>query len=319
MPPPTGSRLPQSATFTLPKEKPVLISQSSNATVISEPTQIDAYNSTMPKFLIGQAELYYTVSGNHAGDWLLLIPGFASDTSTWALMLPELIQDYRILRLDNRGIGQSSTSEHEYRVTDLAQDIAVLLEHLGINAVHVAGHSLGGQIAQELVFLAPEKVKSLILLATWAMPDPKFQALMQLLGDLATRLEMRFYLKSLVHWLFSQRFFATPQAINQIFQGIDSIPNLPSPQELAHQSQAIIQSNTISRLVSIHCPTLILHGDQDLITPIKFAHQLAQGIPQAQFAVLPETGHGSIIESSQLVTGAMLAFLESLKGEGSKP
>ncbi|MDS3859523.1 alpha/beta hydrolase [Thermosynechococcaceae cyanobacterium BACA0444] len=233
-------------------------------------------------------------------------------------MVPDLVQDYRILRLDNRGIGQSSTSEHEYRVTDLAQDIAVLLEYLGINAVHVAGHSLGGQIAQELVFLAPGKVKSLILLATWAMPDPKFQALMQLLGDLATRLEMRFYLKSLVHWLFSDRFFATPQALGQLLETLDSIPDLPSPQALVHQSQAIIQSNTVSRLASIHCPALILHGDQDLITPIKFAHQLAQGIPQAQLAILPETGDGSIIESPQLVTGAMLAFLKSIKGEERK-
>lgn len=266
----------------------------------------------MPKFSVDQVELHYTLSCNSDGDWLLLIPGFASDTTTWAFMLPDLIVDYQVLRLDNRGIGQSSASGSEYSVTDLAHDIVALLEHLGINDVHVVGHSLGGQIAQELTLLVPEKVKSLSLLSTWATPDAKFQALVQLFADLATRLEMRFYMKSLAHWSFSDRFFANTQAMEQLFSTLDAIPNLPEPQELVHQSHAIIHSNTSSKLGDIHCPTLILHGDQDLITPLKFAHQLAQGIPQAQLVILPETAHGCVIESAALVTDAIQSFLQAL-------
>ncbi len=266
----------------------------------------------MPKLHVNGIDLFYSITGLETGDWLLLIPGFASDTTTWALMLPELAKKYRVLGLDNRDSGQSDSIEIPYSMTEMARDAAALLAQLEIQAVHVIGHSMGGQIAQELALLHPGQVKSLTLIATWAETDAKFRALLAFFGELPQKLAITDYLKSLVHWSLSNRFFARPQALEEIFNAIESNPHPPTAAGLWHQSQAIIHSNTGPRLSDITCPTLVLHGDQDLITPLYFGEELATGIPQAELVVLANTGHGCVIEAATEVNQALLKFLDNL-------
>ncbi len=267
----------------------------------------------MPKISLESRNIFYTDNGFPDSDCLLLIAGFASDTNTWALMMSELSKTYRVIRLDNCGVGQSSGLHGPYSIQQMATDAAAVLTHLGINRAHVVGHSMGGQIAQELTLLQPQTVKSLTLISTWAVPDAKFQALMQFLGELPHKLDLTDYLQSLMHWSFGERFFAKPEIIAEIQLAIANNSYPPSPESLFWQSQAIIQANTGSRLGQISCPTLILHGDQDLITPLKFAQQLKAGIPQAQVVILPNTAHGAVIEAAAEVIQALLTFLENLE------
>lgn len=132
-------------------------------------------------------DLYYNIQGPSENESLLLIAGFDSDSSTWATMMRSLVKQYQVLRFDNRGVGQSEAPDSPYSIKQMAADAAALLDYLSISQVHVAGHSMGGQIAQELALAYPEKIQSLILLSSWARGDEKFNSLIKLFGDLTQK------------------------------------------------------------------------------------------------------------------------------------
>lgn len=257
-------------------------------------------------------DLFYTIQGSSQNEPLLLVAGFDSDSSTWAAMMPLLVEQYQVLRFDNRGIGQSSAPDSPYSIKQMAEDAAALLDYLSISQVNVAGSSMGGQIAQELALAHPEKIKSLIILSSWASRDDKFNSLIEMFGDLAQKLEGTLYQKVLLPWVFTDAFYSTG-AMEQLLNLIENQPFPPTPHGLYHQSRAILSSDTSDRLADIHCPTLVVVGEEDLLTPIKFSQQLAQGIPQAELAILEHGGHALVVESADAVVKVMLHFLAKHK------
>lgn len=268
----------------------------------------------MPIAQVNGIELFYTVQGENINPPLLLISGFNSDSSAWASVMSLLVKHYQVIRFDNRGIGRSTAPDHPYTVQQMAADTAALLDSLSIETAHIAGHSMGGQIAQELALAYPGKVQSLSLLSCWAQRDAKFNSLIQLFGDLAQQLDSRLYHQILVPWLFTESFYSIPDLMDQLLAWIDSQPFPPTPHGLYHQSRAVLTSGTIDRLAQIHCPTLVLVGQEDLLTPVRFSQQLAEGIPGAELVVIEQGGHSFIVETPVAVGQAMLRFLASVTG-----
>ncbi|HBB34952.1 MAG TPA: alpha/beta hydrolase [Cyanobacteria bacterium UBA8803] len=263
----------------------------------------------MPVIQANGINLYYKIQGSKEKELLLLIAGFDSDSSTWAAMMQLLVQQYRVLRFDNRGMGQSEAPNTPYSIKQMATDAAALLDYLSIERVHIAGHSMGGQIAQELALAHPEKIQSLILLSSWAKGDEKFNSLIKLFGDLTDKIEGKLYQRVLLPWLFTDAFYSTPRAMVQLIYLIENYPFPPTPHGLYYQTQAILGSDTSDRLTNIHCPTLVIVGKEDLLTPVRFSEQLAQGIPKAELTILEQGGHAFIVESADSVAKVMLDFL----------
>ncbi|MDH6056894.1 alpha/beta fold hydrolase [Umezakia ovalisporum] len=264
----------------------------------------------MPKFKVNEIDLFYDIKGQ--GEPLLLISGFLCDHSYWSLIMPSLVSEYQVIRVDNRGMGRSSAPNSPYSLQDMAKDVAALLDHIGIDQVNVVGHSMGGQIAQELVLANPEKVKSLILLSTLAQGDGRFNHVIETWGDLPSSIDMRLYEKVVLPWVFTDEFYAIPNMVEELIEWAVNYPFAPDQKTLYYHSRAILASNTIDRLYNIHCPTLILVGRQDIITPVKFSQQLAEGIPHAELVVIDRGGHGFLIESSHQVISVILQFLRKL-------
>lgn len=261
----------------------------------------------MPKIQVNKIDLFYDIQGT--GEPLLLIAGFNSDSSSWSAMMPALVKHYQTIRLDNRGVGQSSAPDSPYSIKQMAADAAALLDYLGIPQAHVVGHSMGGQIAQELALLHTENVRSLILLSSLAKGDSKFQALIELFGVLSLKLDSILYQKTLLPWLFTEAFYSTAGASEQLLNALQEYPFLPTPHGLYHQSRAILDSDTSDRLADISHPTLVVVGKEDLVTPVKFSEQLAQGIPNAELVILDRGGHAFVVESAETVVKEMLNFL----------
>lgn len=264
----------------------------------------------MPKVEANGIELFYNIQG--AGEPLLLIAGFSCDCSFWLAMLPSLVEQYQVIRFDNRGSGQSSAPDSPYTIQQMAADAAALLDALSIAKVHVAGHSMGGQIAQELTLAVPEKVQSLMLLSSLAKSDGKLHTLVEMLGDLPGKVDAELYWKVLLPWLVTDEVFDTPGAIEQAIEMLLENPFLPTPHGLYHQSRAVLASDTSHRLKDIRCPALVLVGKEDILTPVKFSLELAQGIPNAELVILERGGH-SLAEIVEAVTQVMLNFLAKLQ------
>lgn len=261
----------------------------------------------MPKLQVNEIDLFYDIKGD--GEPLLLIAGFLCDRSYWSLIMPSLVDQYQVIRVDNRGMGRSSAPDSPYSIQQMANDLTALLNHIGIHQVNVVGHSMGGQIAQELVLSDPTRVKSLILLSSLAQGDRKFHQIIETWGDLPGNIDLKLYEKVVFPWIFTDKLYAIPGMVEQLIEWAVNYPFAPARHTLYHHSRAILGSDTKDRLQNIHCPTLILVGREDILTPVKFSQQLAAGIPHAELVVIDSCGHGLLIESPEMVVSLMGEFL----------
>ncbi|MEA5583272.1 alpha/beta hydrolase [Nodularia harveyana UHCC-0300] len=264
----------------------------------------------MPQVQINGINFFYDIKGQ--GEPLLLIAGFLCDHSYWSLIMPSLTREYQVIRVDNRGMGRSSAPDHPYTIQQMANDVTALLDHIGIHQVNVVGHSMGGQIAQELVLSDPRRVKSLILLSTLAKGDGRFNSVIETWGDLFCTIDLKLYEKVVFPWIFSDQLYDVPGMVEQLIEWAINYPFPPAKHTLYHHSRAIIGSNTEDRLQNIHCPTLILVSRQDILTPVKFSEELARGIPHAELEIIDGGGHNLLIESSESVISLMRKFLSGL-------
>jgi pimeloyl-ACP methyl ester carboxylesterase len=120
----------------------------------------------MPTARINGCTTHYQQIGK--GRDLILIHGLLGNLAFWYFsVLPELLQDFRVCLYDMRGHGRSEMSRTGYRSIDLAEDLAGLMEHLGIEQAHVVGHSFGGAVALHFAANCPERVLSLTLADAW--------------------------------------------------------------------------------------------------------------------------------------------------------
>jgi pimeloyl-ACP methyl ester carboxylesterase len=257
----------------------------------------------MPKVLVNGSEIYYEAHG--AGEPLLLIAGFACDHTIWSLVIPSLAQHYRVIAFDNRGVGQSPGSAVRESIRLMADDAAGLLDVLGIGPAHVAGHSMGGMIAQELALAHPDQVRSLLLLSSCAQMDARGKMIIESWGQLASMLDAATLSRLILPWIHTRAFFETPGAVEQLIEQFLAYPYPPSPQALRGQSLAISSFDVSKRLHEIDCPTVVLTGEQDILFPVEFSEQLVQGIRGAQLVVLESAGHGLLMESPEPVANAM--------------
>lgn len=168
---------------------------------------------------------------------------------------------------------------------------------------------MGGQIAQELALAHPGRVRSLVLLSSCAKCDERSKALIETFGELPPLIDVRTNARLIMPWLYTNAFFERPGAVEQLIAFFLQNPFPPTPEAMYQQSWAITACDTSARLGAIRCPTLILVGKEDILLPVPFSQELAQGIPSAELVVLEKTGHGLLIETPDAVASAMLDFL----------
>lgn len=274
----------------------------------------------MPLAKIPDGELYYESHGD--GDPLLLIAGFGCDHLYWSLVLPGLAAKHRVIVFDNRGTGQTTAPVASLTVQSMAADAAALLDALAISTAHIAGHSMGGMIAQELAAAHPAKMRSLTLIATTARLDERGRAIVELWGDLPSLTDPRTMCQLIAHWMYTNRFFATPGALDKLIDEMLSVKHPPTLEGIREQSLAISRADTTSRLNQIRCPTLIVAGREDIVMPAEFTRNLADDIPDAELLVIEDAGHGLLIETPAQFVDAFHYFLtrrQFLFGSYSKP
>jgi pimeloyl-ACP methyl ester carboxylesterase len=115
----------------------------------------------MPVARVNGIDLFYTDQGE--GDPVVLIHGLGSSSADWELQLPALVPSHRVLAVDLRGHGQSSKPAGPYSIAEFADDVATLIEGLGVQACHLVGLSLGGMTALELAATRPDLVMSAVI------------------------------------------------------------------------------------------------------------------------------------------------------------
>ncbi|MDW5562128.1 MAG: alpha/beta fold hydrolase [Methanomassiliicoccus sp.] len=240
----------------------------------------------MPKIKVGDAVIHYHESGE--GEPLLLITGFYGDLYNWKKAIPLLSKSYRVIVFDNRGSGHTEDPGTPFTMAQMADDVAGLLDALGIERAHILGWSMGGNVAQELVFRHPEKVANLILMSTYTYePNRARFAIDAMIHAVREGASMDTFQTMMQTWCSTEAFFRGKVSVCELGEGCDiSVLN-----GLDRQKRALDGFDSRERLHLITMPTLVVHGDEDIMVPIGFGERLAAGISNAEFNVIASAGH----------------------------
>jgi aminoacrylate hydrolase len=242
----------------------------------------------MPTVSIGDAELYYEEAG--AGEPLLLVPGLSGEGSFWSAQVEAFRRDFRVIVHDHRGTGRSTHSPIKYSVEQMADDVLRLMDALGVAAAHLVGHSTGGAIGQVIALDQPERLKSLVLSATWAGPDPYFRRLFECRKEVLLTQGIEAYLRASVLVLAPPDWVSRNDAtIAELHRA--QAASWPPREIIASRIDAIVAFDRRAKLGQIRVPTLVVVAQDDMVTPKFYSDELARAIPGASYAVLDGGGH----------------------------
>ena len=231
------------------------------------------------------------------GDPVLLVAGLGADTTAWALQTAYLLRFYRVILLDNPGVGQTTGPGGPYSSELFADVAAAAARSLGVERAHVVGASMGGIIAQQLALRHPELVRSLSLHCTWGRSDRYLTALMrswQAIARGVTRIDLarQLWLFVFTVWYFDDQ----PDAFAELERQVLEHPHPQSVEAFCDQAEACIAHDALDRLGEISAPTYITVGDRDLLTPAHHAYLIKEHMPEAILRVWPRMGHAPFWE-----------------------
>lgn len=264
----------------------------------------------MPLITAGNGtELFYDMTGPEGAPVVAFSNSIGTTLEMWDAQAQALAGRYRVLRYDARGHGRSPVLDRPVSVAGLADDLAGLLDALGVAAAHVVGLSLGGMTAQLLAARRPDRVESLTLMATsaylpgnWDERAATVRA--QGMGAIADAVIAR--------WFTPGFAAAQPEAVapfRERFLRID-------PRGYAACCGAIGSMDIRASNAAITAPTLIVAGADDPATPVAMMEEIRARVPQAELIVLPRAAHILAVERADLVNRHLAAFLDSHSGAG---
>jgi pimeloyl-ACP methyl ester carboxylesterase len=252
----------------------------------------------------GDAVVHYDVDGT--GPALLLLHGTAATREQWALLTALARDRFTVLAPDFSGSGRTTDHGGPVSVADLAAEARAVLDHAGVAAAHVVGHSLGGVVAAQLAGAHPDRVRSAVLHATWPATDVRQDA------------EFRYWLDVLAHgpaafarmlplMAFGPRYWsATTAAGNE--QLVATLADVVEP-GAARQIETDRGVDLRPVLGSITAPVLVLGSAHDRLITAEQQRELVAAIPDARGASI-DAGHGAPAELPEEFARLALEFVD---------
>src|SRR5688572_29527134 len=242
----------------------------------------------------------------------MLVPGLGGQGSFWISQVPAFSREFRTVVHDHRGTGRSTHSRITYSVEQMADDALRLMDALAIDSAHFVGHSTGGAIGQVIALDHPDRVRSLVLSATWAGPDPYFRRLFESRRQTLLDSGIEPYLRA------SSLVQSTPRWVSENDEFLTDLHRVQAaaaaPVEVtASRIDAILRHDRRRRLLEIRVPTLVIVAEDDMITPRLYSEEIASRIPGAKLVVLETGGHYAPVINSEPYNAAVGSFLRSLR------
>jgi pimeloyl-ACP methyl ester carboxylesterase len=217
----------------------------------------------------------------------------------------------QVISLDNRGTGKSSRPNYPYTMDMFLDDIKDLLDYLNLKEkIHLCGTSMGGMIAQNFVLKYPEKVKTLILVATTAHFDANPIIESQKMMEDYT-LEQKFDIR--IPAEYGRAFRKKLKNNEKLYETLKKrwLEDQATPQDFINQGAAASTHDTRDVLYKIRQPTLIIVGDKDRIIPgLHHSQFLHEQIPNSRLEIIKGAGHGLPTDSADILNNLIWDFLK---------
>jgi pimeloyl-ACP methyl ester carboxylesterase len=256
--------------------------------------------------------LYYEETGD--GEPLLMVMGLASDHFGWMLQVPEFSKHYRVITFDNRDVGQSKQAEGPYEIADMARDALALADHLELDTFHLLGMSMGGAIAQEIALLAPDRLRTLTLVVTFAGGGNWAAERARLWSEIRGLIGHEAHLDWLLLFGMSEDFYASPERVEYSKQLMRANPYPQAVEAFQRQVQASSRHEARGRLGAIAVPTHVIGAEHDTLVPVWKSKEIADLIPGADYTVVPGAPHAVNMERPEEFNRLVLDWLQANAG-----
>jgi len=256
----------------------------------------------MEKLTIDGIDLAYIRRGR--GSPLVLIHGYPLDHTIWDEVVPLMEKDFDLIIPDLRGFGESGMKESDNSIKGYATDIAGLLSHLNIKKASLAGHSMGGYVALAFAREFPDRLSGLAMVSSQPGADTpetresRISTAKQVMEKgagvvvdsmtpkLSTDKRVQDYARQLIG---KQR----PEGISN---ALNSMAGRPDSTEL---------------FATFKFPVLIIHGDADVLIPVKRGREMKAALPLAKYFELAGLGHMAMMEKPEAVANAFHSIINS--------
>jgi pimeloyl-ACP methyl ester carboxylesterase len=271
----------------------------------------------MPELTMDGVTLSYDLAGE--GEPVVLVAGCGQPAVGWQLgLVPTLTAaGFRVLTFDNRGVPPSSSPPAPYSIDDLVADTLGLLDHLGLESVRIAGHSMGGWVAETMALRHPDRVRGAALMGSCNVATAWEKAITTVERDLA-RLDLPmpplFYATETLRYLPNRQL--QDDAVVEAWLGLlEDQPVWPNPGRLGQYEACLAWSNDLERTrawPTLSVPCLVLAFEHDVDSPPARARQAAATIPGARFVEIPQASHLGIFTHGPQVGAALVEFFTGL-------
>jgi len=263
----------------------------------------------MPQLEVGEGiRINYEVYGQ--GEPILFLGGIMMNTVSWATFVPTVSQKFKLILMDFRDQGQSSKMSAPYKIDIHVGDVLKLLDALAIQKVHLMGVSYGGDVALLFSLKHQDRLKSLMLPNTTNF-IPNHLKVIGKSWEIAAELndgERFFQLSTPI--IYSGAFY--DKYMDFLLQRQAMFKTLLTKEwfeGFLRLSQSIQEYNVSpEQLKTIKVPTLLIGADKDIITSIELQRILLNNIPNCEFVIIPDAGHGAFLEKMHEFMTIIMGF-----------
>ena len=257
----------------------------------------------MPAVLIGAKQIRYWIGRGglpKGGEALLFIHGAGGGQFVWSAQKAFFEKRYNTILVDLPGHGESG-GEGEDEIAGYARHVHSFLGSLGLKSVFLVGHSMGGAIAQLMALDFPGAIKGMILVGTGA----RLKVLPVILDGIRNHFEET--VRRMTRYAYSGK--TAPEFIER---GISELLKC-RPEILYGDFLACDRFDITSRVGGISLPALILCGEEDELTPVRYSKFLHENIKGSRLEVIPDAGHMVMLESPGLFNEKIHQFISDLR------
>lgn len=252
--------------------------------------------------------------GDGPGSPVVFVHGLGGSWKNWLENMPFIARHRRAIALDLPGFGESALPEGPVSISNYARCVSEVLDGLGVGAADLVGNSMGGFISAELAITRPERVHSLTLVdaAGISITDLRRGPTMTLMRMIAAQSS----------WGAGQdAMLLRPRLRHLAFRAVMRHPTRLALDLVAQQAggpgmpgfllamNALLSYDFRDRLPEIGCPTLIVHGAQDMLVPVEDAHEFHRLIAGSRLEILADTGHVPMLERPPTFNELLADFL----------
>ena len=233
-------------------------------------------------------------------DVFILIHGAGGSCLHWPPNIRRLAKE-GVLAVDLPGHGKSAGGAKD-SISEYASFIVKFMDRMGIDQAVFGGHSMGSAITQWICLENPERVRGLIMVGAGA----KLRVHPQLMEDCSSEATFPRAVAQIMEWSFSQQ--SEPNLVRLAGERLYQV----SPDVLLADFHACNNFDLRNEVKNITQPTLIICGEDDRMTPVRFSEFLAKEIKGSRLEIIPQAGHMVMLEQADLVSGFIPEFLDSI-------